>query len=116
MIQVTASFPQFNDHQSYNNFREEKKSLRNTNIELLDRLKQIWECYKKINPTFQAIDQFNGDRMPFSLNSTTCDDTLTTNTVNNCATLSTASTSSTVTTVNTSINCTSEEVNVCKRN
>lgn len=32
--------------------RDETKGLRQTNIELMDRLKQLWECYKSLNPVF----------------------------------------------------------------
>ncbi|XP_053686122.1 coiled-coil domain-containing protein 158 [Sabethes cyaneus] len=33
--------------------KEEKKELRQTNNELMERLKQVWENYKKINPTYK---------------------------------------------------------------
>lgn len=33
--------------------REEKRELRQTNSELMERLKQIWHNYKQISPAFR---------------------------------------------------------------
>lgn len=39
-------------HFTHHISRDETKVLRQTNIELMDRLKQLWECYKSLNPVF----------------------------------------------------------------
>ncbi|XP_063697244.1 rootletin-like [Culicoides brevitarsis] len=51
--------------------KEETKSLRQTNIELMDRLKQLWECYKSINPVFDPVAAAASSTDTPSLTSTT---------------------------------------------
>lgn len=47
------------------NIRNEKKELRQTNNELMERLKQVWANYKEISPAFQkrkySSDQLEAD-------------------------------------------------------
>ncbi|XP_058463122.1 uncharacterized protein LOC131437652 isoform X1 [Malaya genurostris] len=46
--------------------KEEKKELRQTNNELMDRLKRIWINYKEISPAFQK-NESNNEQLQFTI-------------------------------------------------